>query len=145
MSPARCSGGDAPQAQRRGVRNTQVTVAMSPMTSPPTGDERYLTARLGDPAYRKDYPAARERIARVNAVIQMLDDRRGAMGLTKAELARRAGMKPEAVRRLLSAECPNPTLNTVVALAEVLGLELRPEPRLTPTPSVVCRTPAGTA
>ncbi len=109
---------------------------MSPMASPRTGAERYLAARLDDPGYRKDYQAARERIARINAVVQMLDDRRGAMGLTKAELARRAGMKPEAVRRLLSAECPNPTLSTVVALADVLGLEIRPEPRLTPTPSV---------
>ncbi len=119
------------------MRNTYVTATVSPMPSPRTGAERYLTARLDDPEYRRDYQAARERIARINAVIQMLDDRRGAMGLTKAELARRAGMKPEAVRRLLSAECPNPTLSTVVALAEVLGLEIRPQPRLTPTPSVV--------
>ena len=47
----------------------------------------------------------------------------------KAELARRAGVKPEAIRRLFSAEKPNPTLTTLVALAGVLDLEIRPTPR----------------
>jgi len=110
---------------------------MSPMTPPRTGAERYLADRLGDPEYQREYRAARERIDRIDAVVRVLDGRRETMGLTKAELARRAGMKPEAVRRLFSAESPNPTLSTVVALADVLGLEIRPEPRLTPTPSVV--------
>ena len=72
---------------------------MLPMTPPRTGAERYLAARLDDPESRREYRAARERIARINAVVQMLDDRRTTMGVTKAEPARRAGMKPEAVRR----------------------------------------------
>jgi hypothetical protein len=35
-------------------------------------------------------------------------------------------MQPEAVRRLFSAERPNPTLHTLVAIAEALGLDLTP-------------------
>ena len=31
--------------------------------------------------------------------------------MSKAEHARRAGVKPEAIRRLFSAEMPNPTLS----------------------------------
>ena len=39
------------------------------------------------------------------------------------------GVKPEAIRRLFSAEKPNPTLTTLVALAGALDLEIRPTPR----------------
>jgi DNA-binding XRE family transcriptional regulator len=94
-----------------------------------TGAERYLAGRLRDAEYRKSYEEARRRIDQVDAVIRALDERRAELSFTKAELARRAGVKPEAVRRLFSAETPNPTLNTLVALAEALDLELRPQPR----------------
>lgn len=106
------------------------------MITPRTGAERYLAGRFADVDYQKEYRAASERIARADAVVRLLDDRREVMGLTKAELARRAGMKPEAVRRLFSVERPNPTLSTLVALAGALELEIRPEPVLTPSPSV---------
>jgi DNA-binding phage protein len=98
------------------------------MVRPRTGAERYLAARLGNPGYRAEYEAARRRIAQVDAFVEALDARRAAMGLTKAELARRAGMKPEAIRRLFSVERPNPTLSTLVALAGALDLEIRPQP-----------------
>lgn len=50
-------------------------------------------------------------------------------------MARRAGVKPEAIRRLFSAQSPNPTLATLVALAGALDLELRPQLiTATPTP-----------
>jgi transcriptional regulator with XRE-family HTH domain len=48
--------------------------------------------------------------------------------MTKAELARRAGMAPEVVRRLFTAEGPNPTAATLVALADVLDVELIARP-----------------
>lgn len=99
------------------------------MAAARTGAERYLARRLKDPEYRKAYEQAKERIAQIDTVIGTLDDRRSALNLTKAELARRAGVKPEAVRRLFSAKTPNPTLNTLVALARALDLEFRPEPR----------------
>lgn len=94
-----------------------------------TGAERYLAHRLEDPEYRQAYEEARERIEQIDSVIRAFDARREELRLTKAELARRAGVKPEAIRRLFSAEKPNPTLTTLVALAAALDLEIRPTPR----------------
>lgn len=99
------------------------------MAAAQTGAERYLARRLHDPEYRQAYEDARDRIDQIDSVICILDDRREELHLTKADLARRAGVKPEAVRRLLSAEKPNPTLTTLVALAGALDLEIRPVPR----------------
>jgi DNA-binding phage protein len=99
------------------------------MGKPRTGAERYLAKRLEDGEYRSAHEQAKERIEQMDGVIRALDERRGKLKLTKADLARRAGVKPEAIRRLFSAEKPNPTLSTLVALADALGLEVRPEPR----------------
>lgn len=110
---------------------------------PRTGAERYLADRLGDPDYREAYQSARERIDQTDTVIRTLDARRVELKLTKAELARRAGVKPEAIRRLFSAEKPNPTLSTLVALAGALDLELRPEPRSTPARPTGARSSAA--
>jgi DNA-binding phage protein len=112
------------------------------MSKSPTGAERYLAQRLEDADYRREYEQARERIAQIDAVIRVLDERRSELELSKAELARRAGVKPEAIRRLFSAERPNPTLSTLVALAGALDLELRPEPR-TPAPTVTTEQSSG--
>lgn len=54
---------------------------------------------------------------------------REALGLSKAELARRAGLPPEAVRRLFTMRSPNPTATTLVALARAMDLDLVAEPR----------------
>lgn len=111
------------------VRNADVTVTLGGMAAPQTGAERYFARRLKDPEYRKAYEEARERIEQIDSVIRAFDARREELHLTKAELARRAGVKPEAIRRLFSAEKPNPTLTTLVALAGALDLEIRPTPR----------------
>ena len=109
-----------------------------------TGAERYLARRLEDPAYRRAFEEARERVDQIDAVIRAFDARREELHLTKAELARRAGVKPEAVRRLLSAARPNPTLATLVALAGALDLQIVPTPRrgapATPAPSAASGT-----
>jgi len=112
------------------------------MTEPRTGGERYLTERLSDPEYREAYQMARDRIDQVDRVIRAFDARRNELNLTKAELARRAGVKPEAIRRLFTSENPNPTLSTLVALAAALDLELRPEPRIVPTGTTPGRSAA---
>jgi DNA-binding phage protein len=101
------------------------------MAAAPTGAERYLAGRLEDPDYRQAFEEARQRIDQIDTVIRALDVRRGELGLTKAELARRAGVKPEAIRRLFSAEKPNPTLTTLVALAGALDMVILPTPRRT--------------
>jgi DNA-binding phage protein len=88
-----------------------------------SGAERYLEERLRD---REAYGRARRRIDQIDRVVRALDKRREELNLTKAELARRADMPPEAVRRLFSAERPNPTLYTLASIAEALGLDLVP-------------------
>lgn len=95
-----------------------------------TGAERYLKSRLDDPEYRAAYERARHRIDQIDRVIRALDERREELNLSKADLARRADMPPEAVRRLFSAERPNPTLQTLAAIADALGLDLTPVKRL---------------
>ena len=105
------------------------------MTRAATGAERYFARRRDDPEYREAYERAREQIDQVDAVIRTLDERRIEVNITKAELARRAGVKPESIRRLFSAEKPNPTLSTLVALAGALDLEFKPSPRARVRPS----------
>ncbi|MEO6122316.1 MAG: helix-turn-helix transcriptional regulator [Ilumatobacteraceae bacterium] len=61
--------------------------------------------------------------------MRALDERRDAVGMSKAELARRSEIAPEAVRRLFSAHSPNPTIATLTAIADTLGLELVPRDR----------------
>ncbi len=119
-----------------------------------TGAERYLDARLHDPEYREAYERTRVRIDQIDRVIRVLDARREELAMSKAELAKRAGMPAEAVRRLFSAERPNPTLRTLVMIAEALNLDLLPagEPkpptrRTSPTrvQSATSETPRRTA
>lgn len=99
------------------------------MTPPRTAAERYLAERLRDPEYRAAYESVRNRIARIDSMIEAFDARREELALSKAELARRAGIQPEAVRRLFSSERHNPTLVTVLALADALELDVVPVPR----------------
>ena len=99
-----------------------------PITEVRTGAERYLAGRKDDPEYRNAYTTARRRIDQIDSIIRMFDQRRCSLELSKAELARRANLRPEVIRRLFSAERPNPTLATLVALAEALEMELAAEP-----------------
>lgn len=94
-----------------------------------TGAERYFAKRAADDQYAAAYDEARRRIDQIDRLVRALDHRRTALGLTKAELARRADLAPEAVRRLFSVDAPNPTIATLTALADTLGLELVPRER----------------
>ena len=93
-----------------------------------TRAERYLKNRREDQDYDRAYTSARRRIDQVDMLIRALDERRCSLNLSKAELARRADLRPEVIRRLFTAASPNPTLSTVVALAGALELELTTEP-----------------
>lgn len=95
-------------------------------TSPRTGAERYLRNRLNDPGYAAAHEQARRRVDAIDSVLRDLDARREDLGFSKAELARRAGLRPEAVRRLFASQTANPTLATLSAIADALDLELRP-------------------
>ena len=89
-----------------------------------TKAERYIAAQKQEPEFPQAHADASRRILQVDALVRALDDARDRQGMTKAELARRAGMAPEAVRRMFSAEGMNPTAATLVALADALGLEV---------------------
>jgi len=88
------------------------------------GAEQYLESRLKDAEYRADYSHAQERIALVDRVMRVLDERRAELSISKAELARRAEMPPDAVRRLFATNAANPTLKTLTAIACALGLDI---------------------
>ncbi len=98
------------------------------MARPHTGAERYFAEQKKDPEFQAAYEEAARRIAAVDELVRSIEKRRVARGLSKAELARRAGMLPEAVRRLFSTSSPNPTAATLVALADALDLELVTRP-----------------
>jgi DNA-binding XRE family transcriptional regulator len=97
--------------------------------------QRRLDKRMLDPEFRLEYEAARKQIDQVDAVVRALDRLRIEAGMPKAELARRIGKNPSAIRRLFSAEV-NPELGTVAAIAAALDADIRiipnkpsPEPR----------------
>ena len=98
------------------------------MANPRTGAERYLEWRRKDAEYDLAYRTSRRGIDQIDSIIRALDQRRCSLDLSKAELARRANLRPEVIRRLFSAESPNPTLATLVALVEALQMELAAEP-----------------
>ena len=91
---------------------------------PPTGAEQYIAERLEEPVIAEAYKVARRRIDDVDRVVRTIEDRRTELGMSKAELARRIGVRPEAIRRLLSGNRANPTLSTVVSLASALDLAI---------------------
>lgn len=87
--------------------------------------DRYLDAQMKDPEFRTAYEAARARVDAIDSLVRELDRIRTEQHLTKAELARRVGVEPAAIRRLFSSETPNPTVSTLVNVAMALGLELK--------------------
>lgn len=89
-----------------------------------TAFDRYLDERLKDDEFAREYAEARAEINTIDQIMQLLDKARKELNLSKADLARRIGAKPEIVRRLLTAEEPNPTIATVVKIAAALNLRL---------------------
>ena len=95
-------------------------------------NEGYFSRRSADPAVRDAVAAERERIDAIDRIVRSLDDERERQGLTKAELARLTDKRAEFMRRLFTAECPNPTLHTVIEVAHALGLEVTLTTRTNP-------------
>jgi len=109
-----------------------------------TGFEKYVQSRMDDPAFSEAYEAARAEIGAVDALMRQLDEARRRARLTKADLARRASTPQESVRRLLTAKRSNPTLQTVVRLAGVVGLQVQLKPirgRALPAVATPSRSP----
>ena len=94
-----------------------------------TAYERYRAERLSDSEFKALYTTKRAEIDLIDAILSRMEQRREALGLSKADLARLVGVRPEVVQRLLSAKSSNPTLFTVTKLAAALGMgvEIKPE------------------
>ena len=110
-----------------GLHGTQhICYALAMSTKPPTNSsyEQYRSLRLADPEFRSHYERHRTEIDAVDRVVADIEARRVELGITKANLARLVGQRPESVRRLLSGNLVNPTLTTVSAMATALGMEM---------------------
>lgn len=92
--------------------------------------EQYRNKRLADPDFRLHYEQHRAEIDAVDRIVADIEARRVELGLTKADLARLVGRRPEAIRRLLSGNIVNPTLTTVSEMATVLGMEIVVKPTI---------------
>ena len=87
-----------------------------------TGADRYFARRASEPGYADAYDEARRRIDAIDRLVRALDDRREELGLSKAELARRAELAPEAVRRLfVLALCREPTASELAKFQALLA------------------------
>ncbi|OFV91247.1 MAG: hypothetical protein A3J75_05525 [Acidobacteria bacterium RBG_16_68_9] len=89
-----------------------------------TAFDRYVAARMKSKDFAREYRKARTEISATDAIMRELEAARAKAHLTKAQLARLAGMQPEVVRRLLTAKDVNPEMNTVSRLAAGLGYTL---------------------
>ena len=89
-----------------------------------TALDRYFNGRMKDPAFASAYREARAVVDSTDALIRALDDARLLAGMSKADLARRIEARPEVVRRLFTVAGSNPTLATVLRLAEALGFHI---------------------
>lgn len=88
------------------------------------GFDRYFSERMKDREFAASYAEARAGIDSVDAFMRSLEALRESAEVSKAELARRTGTRPEAVRRLLTTKSPNPTLATILSIARSLGYDL---------------------
>lgn len=79
---------------------------------------------MTDPEFAVAYTEARAIIDSTDAFVRALEKARVLEGVSKAELARQMDARPEVVRRLFTAPDANPTLATVLKLAEALGFRL---------------------
>lgn len=104
-----------------------------------TGAERYFENQRNNPEYERAYKEATATVQAIDHLVRSIDERRQELGLSKAELARKAGLPPEAVRRLFSMRSPNPTATTLIALARALELDLVAEPRTRPVRKTAAR------
>lgn len=86
--------------------------------------EEFLDEQLADPEFKAGFERKLAKVKSMAAVLRVIEDVREQENVPKAEVARRMERHPSAVSRLLSGDGPNPTLDTLVDLADALGLEL---------------------
>lgn len=86
--------------------------------------ELFLDEQLQSPDDRAEFERRLAKVMSIAEVMHIIEGAREEAGLAKAEVARRMDRKPSAVSRLLAGNGANPTLDTVVDLADAVGLEM---------------------
>ncbi len=94
-----------------------------------TAFDKYFDKRMKEEKFALEYAAASTEIDAIDRLIRALNEAREEKNLSKADLARKIGAKPEIVRRLFTVESPNPTFSTILDLATALDLDLRLVPK----------------
>lgn len=86
--------------------------------------DEFLNEKLTDPTFKAGFERKLAKVKSIAEVLHVIESVREQERITKVEVARRMDRKPEAVSRLLRGEGANPTLDTLVELADAIGLEL---------------------
>ncbi len=86
--------------------------------------DEFLTEKLTDPTFKAGFERRLAKVKSIAEVLHVIESVREQKSITKVEVARRMDRKPEAISRLLRGEGANPTLDTLVELADAIGLEL---------------------
>ncbi|MCH7585902.1 MAG: helix-turn-helix transcriptional regulator [Acidobacteria bacterium] len=86
--------------------------------------DQYLDEQAEDEEFRRGYELVQAQIAAVDEIVRRIDAARIDLGMSKADLARAMGVKPSAVRRLLTEHSSNPTIGTLAKAAYAVGLEI---------------------
>lgn len=89
-----------------------------------TAFERDMSERMTSPEFAEEYRRAKAEISAKDALVRQLERERSRAKLSKADLARRAGLPEESIRKLLTSPTANPTVTTLNRLASPLGLKL---------------------
>lgn len=92
--------------------------------------EEFREELLSDPVAKEQYDRTRRTLTAFHYILKTIDLERERAGLSKAELARRVGVNPASIRRLFTSNGSNPTLDTILDLIDVLGLEVSLQRRI---------------
>ncbi|HWF53466.1 MAG TPA: helix-turn-helix transcriptional regulator [Solirubrobacteraceae bacterium] len=88
-----------------------------------TADDAAMELLFGEGEREAHTMAVQALLAR-NALLTALETARAGQGLTKAELASRAGLEASSVRRLLTSKTANPTTENAFRLMAAMGIKL---------------------
>jgi len=79
---------------------------------------------MEDPEFAEGYALERKRIDEIDRIVRTLDVARQKRKMTKADVARAAGLPAQSVRRFFTQRQQNPTLSVTVAIASAVGQPL---------------------
>jgi DNA-binding phage protein len=86
--------------------------------------DRDFARWMEDPEFAEGYALERKRIDEIDRIVRTLDVARQKRKMTKADVARAAGLPAQSVRRFFTQHQQNPTLSVTVAIASAVGQPL---------------------